>query len=576
MQGLLTSFGEKINVENPLPEYPRPQMERDSFFSLNGQWDYAILPKGTKLEAYQGKIVVPFSPECTLSGVNKQVKYDDMLYYRRTFVVPEGFVKSRVLLHFGAVDYLCSVYINGKEAGKNRGGYYPFSFDITELLVAGENEITLSVSDPSEKGTQAKGKQTFKRGGIWYTPQSGIWQTVWLESVCESYISSFKLIPDIDSSTLTVNTVFAGTPSDVTVTVLDKGTEKVKAVLKGGSGVIALDNYQLWSPENPYLYDLVIEAGEDRIKSYFGMRKFSIGKDEKGVARLMLNNKPYFHNGLLDQGYWSDGMYTPPSDEAMIYDIQKMKDLGFNMLRKHIKIEPLRWYYHCDKLGMIVWQDMISGGGQYKFSIIGIYAFLGFKIKDNKYKRFSREDKAGRDEYYIDAKRMIDALFNTVSLGVWVPFNEGWGQFDAAVAYDFFKENDPTRSIDHASGWYDQGKGDFSSLHIYFKKISIKPDPRPIVLSEFGGYSYQEKGHSYDENKVFGYKKCATQKEFEDMYVKLYEDEIIPLIPEGLSATVYTEVSDVEDECNGLLTYDRKVLKVNEKRIRELNSRVKL
>lgn len=576
MKGLLTSFAEKIDLKMPLSEYPRPQMERDSYICLNGEWDYAILPKNAAFTGYQGKIIVPFSPECVLSGVQKFVTHNDMLYYRRFFSIPDGFNRGRILLNFGAVDYYCIVYINGTEVGENKGGYFPFSFDITGYIKEGENELSLRVVDPTEKGVQARGKQTTKRGGIWYTPQSGIWQTVWLESVCENHITSLKILPNIDLNILKISAIFSGAPQDISVIVSDKGKAAEKVVLKKGEGVIKMENYRLWSPENPYLYDLYIESGEDKIKSYFGMRKFSTSTDDDGLPRLMLNNKPYFHNGLLDQGYWSDGMYTAPSDEALIYDIECMKGLGFNMLRKHIKIEPLRWYYHCDRLGMIVWQDMINGGGEYKFSVIGVRAFLGFKVKDNKYKTFSRGDAAGREEYYIDAKRMVDTLINAVSIGVWVPFNEGWGQFDSVKAYDFFKTLDQTRIIDHASGWYDHGAGDLNSKHIYFRKVKIAPDSRPAALTEFGGYSYQVKGHSFDENKLFGYKKFASQKEFEDAYVQLYEIEIIPLIRKGLCATVYTEVSDVEDECNGLLTYDRKVLKVNKERIRALNAKLKL
>lgn len=576
MENLYTVFGENIDKTNPLPEYPRPQLQRESFLSLNGEWDYAILEKEENLSEYQGKILVPFSPECTLSGVKKIVTDKDTLYYRRTFNISKEFLLARTLLHFGAVDYLCEVKINGKEAGRNRGGYYPFSFDISKLINEGENIITVEVTDPSEKGTQARGKQTSKRGGIWYTPQSGIWQTVWLESVCENYITSLKITPDIDKNILYIDTSYNNDILQAKVSVLDKGKVVAEAEIVEGKGKVSFSNYQLWSPENPFLYDIIIEAGEDKVQSYFGMRKFSIGKDEKDIPRLMLNNKPYFHNGLLDQGYWSDGMYTPPSDEAMIYDIQLMKELGFNMLRKHIKIEPLRWYYHCDRLGMLVWQDMINGGGKYSFFTIGVRPFLGNMMDDTNYKKFARENIEGRDEYYVDAKRMIDTLYNTVSLALWVPFNEGWGQFDSKKAYDFFKENDQTRLIDHASGWHDQGIGDIKSPHIYFRPIKMKRDHRPFVLSEFGGYSLHVKGHMYNDNKFFGYKKFYDQKSYEEEFIKLYETQIIPLISQGLCATVYTELSDVEDECNGLVTYDRKVLKVNKEKIREINDKIKI
>lgn len=576
MKKLYTKFGENIDKSNPLSEYPRPQLKRDSFVSLNGEWDYAILSQKEKLNEYQGKILVPFSPECILSGVEKVVTENDVLYYKRTFSLPENFLKSRLLIHFGAVDYLCEVKINGKVAGINRGGYYPFSFDITELIKKGENTITVEVTDPSENGTQARGKQTSKRGGIWYTPQSGIWQTVWLESVCESFVTSLKVTPDIDNNVIVIEAFFNDDIPNAKATIFDKGKVVAESVLEKGKAEIKLSNYQKWSPENPYLYDIIIEAGEDKVESYFGMRKFSIGNDEKDIPRLMLNNEPYFHNGLLDQGYWSDGMYTPPSDEAMIYDIQLMKELGFNMLRKHIKIEPLRWYYHCDRLGMLVWQDMINGGGKYSLFTIAIRPFLGNMMDDTKYKKFARADKVGREEYFVDAKRMIDTLYNTVSLALWVPFNEGWGQFDSKKVYDFFKKLDSTRIIDHASGWHDQGHGDLKSPHIYFRPVKMKRDNRPFVLSEFGGYSLQVKGHMYNDNKFFGYKRFYDQQSFEKAYINLYEKEIITLISQGLCATVYTELSDIEDECNGIVTYDRKVLKLNKEKVRKLNDKIKI
>lgn len=574
---LYTIFGENIDKSCPLKEYPRPQMRRDSYICLNGFWDYAILEKDKNLEEYQGQILVPFSPECILSGVERMVSDKDALWYRRVFNLPKEFNKGRVILHFGAVDYLCEVRINNEVAGKNVGGYFPFSFDITKLIKSGENIIEVKVIDPSEKGIQARGKQTTKRGGIWYTPQSGIWQTVWLESVPERYIERLVINTNIDDNTLSLKAIYNINIKGTKVTVLDKGEIKAEFLLNdNGFGNVRLDDCQLWSPENPYLYDLEILAGQDKVYSYCGMRKFSIGKDDRNIPRLMLNNKPYFHNGLLDQGYWSDGMYTPPSDEAMIYDIQLAKEMGYNMLRKHIKIEPLRWYYHCDRLGMLVWQDMINGGGEYKLSTIAIKPFIGKRLEDNNYKAFSRQDETGREEYYIDTKRTIEALYNIVSLAMWVPFNEGWGQFDSRKVYQFIKGIDDTRIIDHASGWHDQGIGDIKSVHIYFKPIKMRLDNRPFVISEFGGYSLQVKGHVFNEKKFFGYKKFYERDAFEQAYVKLYENKIIPLIEKGLSATVYTELSDVEDECNGIVTYDRKVVKLDKRKIRKINDKMRL
>ncbi len=417
MERLYTRWGKELNKDLPLNDYPRPQLKRNSFINLNGEWNYAIYDEYKKFTGYQGKITVPFSPECMLSGVEKLVEPTDILYYQRYFEFKRS--NSKVLLHFGAVDYECEVILNNTVIGEHKGGYLPFTFDVTPFILDGENDLRVTVKDPSNTGTQARGKQTFKRGGIWYTPQSGIWQTVWIEEVPQDYIKSIKLTPDIDRDELNIEIDYTGSLyDDCAAIALNDGEVMAGVKLTGGKGTIKLENYECWSPENPKLYDLKIVAGNDQIESYFGMRKFSVGKDENGVPRYMLNNEPYFFNGLLDQGYWSDGMYTAPSDEALIYDIQTMKDLGFNTLRKHIKIEPLRWYYHCDRLGMIVWQDMINGGGEYSFITIGVMPFLSMlfnnkhigRVTDGKkhYKYFSRQDPAGRDEIFEDSAEMID------------------------------------------------------------------------------------------------------------------------------------------------------------------------
>lgn len=587
MEKMLTRWGKNLDKNAPLQEYPRPQMVRESYINLNGIWDYAILPKSKTFDKYQGQIVVPFSPESILSGVEKNVSDKDFLYYRKVFNFNK--TKERVLLHFGAVDYECEIYLNGKLAGKNKGGYYPFYFDVTDKISNGENVLTLRVSDPSDKGEQARGKQKVKRGGIWYTPQSGIWQTVWIEEVCENYIERIKITPNIDENSIEFEPAFSKEATAFQVVVLDKGTEIAKKVFKESKGVIKLEDYQLWSPENPYLYDYEIYAGDDKISGYFGMRKFSLGKDSQGITRLMLNNKPYFHNGLLDQGYWSDGIYTPASDEAFIYDIKTMKEMGFNMLRKHIKLEPLRWYYHCDKLGMIVWQDMISGGRNYSGLTVGFKPFLGLLTLNKKighmndgyknYGKFSRKDEQGRKEYYKDSQRLLDTLYNTVSLGVWVPFNEGWGQFDSLKACDFYRKQDPTRLIDHASGWHDQGGGDLNSFHIYFTKYKFPKynakDDRAIAVTEFGGYSIRIKGHMYNDNN-FGYRLFKTKESYVKALEKLYKESIADNIKNGLSACVYTEVSDVEEESNGLLTYDREIIKIDIDKMKEINRLIKI
>lgn len=590
MEKLLTRWGKNLDKNLPLNDYPRPQLKRDSFINLNGEWNYAIYDEYKKFAGYQGKIIVPFSPECILSGVEKIVEPSDILYYQKIFKFKR--TNHRALLHFGAVDYECKVLLNGKLVGEHKGGYTPFTFDVTPYILDGENDLRLEVKDPTQTGTQARGKQTFKRGGIWYTPQSGIWQTVWIEEVCEGYIESIKLTPDIDNDELQIEIKYNG-PADAEMAAiaLEKGTVMNGCKLENGKGIIKLADYECWSPENPVLYDLKIVAGNDHVESYFGMRKFSVGEDENGTPRFMLNNKPYFFNGLLDQGYWSDGMYTAPHDDALIYDIQTMKDLGFNTLRKHIKIEPLRWYYHCDRLGMIVWQDMINGGGAYNFLAIGTLPFFGMLFSNkkighvndsNKHFRFyARTDEKGREEYFKDSEEMIDLLYNVPSLALWTPFNESWGQFESAKACEFYRKKDPTRLIDHASGWADQGAGDVNSFHIYFTPFWFpkynKNDNRPIALTEFGGYSIQPKGHMYNKSKFFGYRKYYDQEKFDDAIRNLYENRILNCIKnKGLSAIIYTEVSDVEDECNGLLSYDREVIKITPDVMKDINSKIKL
>ena len=580
-EAMLTPWGEALDREHPLPEYPRPQLRRNSYLNLNGIWEYAITKTAEKPAAMQGEIVVPFSPETPLSGVGHILQPDEYLWYRRSVTLPEGFFQGgRLLLHFGAVDQRCTVWVNGQEAGSHTGGYLPFTLDVTELIEGDAFTLELRVTDPTDTGSLSRGKQRLKNTGIWYTPQSGIWQTVWMECVPENYLRSLRITPKPEENAVHIR-LEADDPAMAAVTICrDGGIIAEGQTDENGESTLTIpaEELRLWSPEDPVLYDAAITlAGGDKVESYFGMRAFGIGKDEKGLPRLLLNGKPYFQNGLLDQGYWSDGYYTAPSDEALIHDIAEMKQLGFNMLRKHIKVEPLRWYYHCDRLGMLVWQDMMNGGESYSPLSIYVFSNLGLRVKDDRYRYFSRSDEAGRTHYYEELGQMIDLLYNTVSLALWVPFNEGWGQFDALKAAEFIRKRDDTRPIDHASGWYDQGGGDIKSIHWYFRPYHHKQPPkeqRPICLTEYGGYNCAVPGHCWGEGAEFGYKKIADPAEFNRAFQKLMEEQIIPAKERGLAAAVYTQVSDVEGERNGLLTYDRKVCKANEAIFRAVNAKL--
>lgn len=580
-EAMLTPWGEALDREHPLPEYPRPQLRRNSYLNLNGIWEYAITKTAEKPAAMQGEIVVPFSPETPLSGVGHILQPDEYLWYRRSVTLPEGFFRGgRLLLHFGAVDQCCTVWVNGQEAGSHTGGYLPFALDVTELIEGDAFTLELRVTDPTDTGSLSRGKQRLKNAGIWYTPQSGIWQTVWMECVPENYLRSLRITPKPEENAVHIR-LEADDPAMAAVTICrDGGIIAEGQTDENGESTLTIpaEELRLWSPEEPFLYDVAITlAGGDKVESYFGMRAFGIGKDEKGLPRLLLNGKPYFQNGLLDQGYWSDGYYTAPSDEALIHDIAEMKRLGFNMLRKHIKVEPLRWYYHCDRLGMLVWQDMMNGGESYSPLSIYVFSNLGLRVKDDRYRYFSRSDEAGRTHYYEELGQMIDLLYNTVSLALWVPFNEGWGQFDALKAAEFIRKRDDTRPIDHASGWYDQGGGDIKSIHWYFRPYHHKQPPkeqRPICLTEYGGYNCAVPGHCWGEGAEFGYKKIADPAEFNRAFQKLMEEQIIPAKERGLAAAVYTQVSDVEGERNGLLTYDRKVCKANEAIFRAVNAKL--
>lgn len=554
---MLTPWGEKLRKDAVLPEYPRPQLRRDSYLNLNGEWDYAITGDSRTPGEWDGLILVPFSPESALSGVSRSLGPDEYLWYHRVAELPEGFHRGRLLLHFGAVDQMCIVYVNGEMVISHVGGFTPFSADITDAVKGSRVEILVAVRDTTDCSCHSRGKQKSRRGGIWYTPQSGIWQTVWMESVPENYIRGLRLIPRFDEKKIEVWVAGEGQcHGEIGGAAYDFPA--------GEPAILPLPGeMRPWSPEDPYLYDLTLTLGEDRVESYFAMRKFSVEPDGTGQRRLFLNGRPYFQNGLLDQGYWSDGLLTAPSDEAMIFDIQTAKDSGFNMLRKHIKLEPLRWYYHCDRLGMLVWQDMPNGGDRYKALCVSAPLVTGIHVKDDRYGFFARRDEEGRKQYYAELREMVNALINCPCIAVWVPFNEGWGQFDARAACELIWKMDQTRPIDHASGWHDQRFGELKSLHVYFKEYRFEPDKlnRAVVLSEFGGYNHRVEGHSFGK-KNFGFKKFDSANSLVFALRELYKGQIVPACREGLSAAVYTQLSDVEDELNGLVTYDRRVVKI--------------
>lgn len=565
---LYTKWGEEQRTKT-LTEYPRPQLRRDSYIPLNGLWNYAITKNAKFPGRFDGRIVVPFSPESILSRVNKQIMPKDYLWYERKFNVKELKANSRLILHFGAVDQYARVFVNRKKVTSHTGGYLPFSVDITDMLVKGKNELHVLARDLSDTSYHCRGKQKLLRGGMFYTAQSGIWQSVWMEWVPDYYIKSLRITPLYEKSMVQLEITMNGRKEEADVPVWIQVTEKEQIIISkeesGNKFLIPMPGFIPWSPENPYLYGLTVVVGEDKIDSYFAMRKVEVKKDEEGTLRIFLNDKAYFQNGVLDQGYWPDGLYTPPSDEAMVQDILAMKKLGFNMLRKHIKVEPLRWYYHCDRLGMLVWQDMVNGGDRYNMLFLGylpnFFPKAADRIKDSRYSLFSRKNEKGRQEWQEDMVGTIDHLYNSPSIVVWVPFNEGWGQFDAKEAVDLIKKLDPTRLVDQASGWFDQKGGDFKSIHNYFRKLRIVTEERAVVLSEFAGFACPVTDHMFSKN-IYGYKIYKNREDLEKALYKLYKEELPALIKKGLSAAVFTQLSDVEDEINGLMTYDRKVLKV--------------
>ena len=568
-----TKWAEQINPQNVLPEYPRPQLERTDWVNLNGEWEYAIKPKGeVEPNSFDGNILVPFAVESSLSGVQKEVGENNELWYKRSFAVPANWKNKDVVLNFGAVDWKADVFVNDILIGSHQGGFTPFSFNITPYLTGKSNQkLVVRVWDPSDRGYQPRGKQTSNPEGIWYTPVTGIWQTVWLEPVATNHITSVKSIPNIDNGTMNV-TVGTSQPCNtavVEVKLLDKG--QVVASAKGVQGKelrLAVQNPTLWDTSNPYLYDMKVSLTKDGkvvddVKSYTAFRKISSKRDANGIMRMQLNNKNLFLYGPLDQGWWPDGLYTAPTDEALLYDIVKTKDWGFNMIRKHVKVEPARWYYHCDKEGILVWQDMPSGdmGNQW-----APHTYNGGTDKERS--------SASIANYYQEWKEIMDLCVSHPSVVVWVPFNEAWGQFDTEKVAEWTKNYDPSRLVNPASGGNHRACGDILDLHNYPGPSMFLFDPQRVtVLGEYGGIGLPLENHLWWNKRNWGYVQFKNSDEVTAEYVK-YANELKEMVDRGFSAAVYTQTTDVEGEVNGLMTYDRKEIKINEAAVKKANQTV--
>ena len=565
-----TEWAEKVDPSNVLPEYPRPIMQRTEWQNLNGLWNYAIRPTGEpEPQTFDGEILVPFAVESSLSGVQKRVGDKNELWYNRTFTVPSKWKDKKILLHFGAVDWKADVWVNDIKVGQHTGGYTPFSFDITPALVKGENKLVVKVWDSTDKSYQPRGKQVNNPEGIFYTPVTGIWQTVWLEPVAPEYIENIKSTPNIDNGTLTVDVSTQTRDAWIEVSVLD-GDEVVSTAkaLAGQPLQLNIPNAKLWSPESPFLYNLeiaLVRNGKviDQVSSYTAMRKYTTRRDKNGIVRLQLNNQDIFQFGPLDQGWWPDGLYTAPTDEALVYDIKKTKDFGYNMIRKHVKVEPARWYTHCDQLGIIVWQDMPSGGNCPRW--------INQRYFDGVEAVRSPESEAN---YRKEWKEIIDYLYNYPCIGVWVPFNEAWGQFKTVEIAQWTKEYDPSRLVNPASGGNFYTCGDMIDLHNYPEpKLYLYDAQRSTVLGEYGGIGWVVKGHIWEADRNWGYVQFNSSDEVTAEYIK-YAKQLKDLIYKGFSAAVYTQTTDVEGEINGLMTYDRKVVKMNEEQIRKINQEI--
>lgn len=590
---LYTRWGEEVALESkkqdyvPLREYPRPQMKREQYEILNGWWKYQIvrektweIPRGGN---FQGEILVPFSPESALSGVGRQLLPGETLWYSRDiWVNQEEHQGKRLLLHFGAVDQECRIYWNGVLVGAHMGGYLPFSLEITGYVKEGINHIWVACRDDSDTGWHSRGKQKLEAGGMFYTAQSGIWQTVWMEWVPDYYVHQLKITPEYDDGALDLGVYPEGgspdqqRPLEVEIFEGDRKVCHHKAWIQEASVTVhlKLPGFRKWSPEDPFLYSLRVKLGEDRVESYFAMRVFSKEPDTQGTPRLCLNHRPYFFNGVLDQGYWPDGLYTAPTDEALRADILRMKKHGFRLMRKHCKIEPLRWYYHCDRLGMVVWQDMVNGGETYDMKKLCYLPTIFPRLMEKRgwsAVAAGRKNMKGCQEWLEECKETIRVLYNSPSVGAWVIFNEGWGQFATEPVTRMVKKADPTRPVDSASGWFDCDCGDIKSTHNYFdaltcprdKKREKKEEGRACVISEYGGLSLAVEDH-ISGDQVYGYKKMRDREEFQSQF-RLMQQQIRKLQKNGLSAAIYTQVSDIEDEINGIYTYDRKICKLKER-----------
>ena len=564
-----TNWANKIDPENVLPEYPRPILERTEWQNLNGLWDYAILPAGrTEPDRFDGKILVPFAVESSLSGVQKEVGDKNELWYKRTFTIPSGWKGKNILLHFGAVDWKAEIFINDIKIGMHTGGYTPFCFDITPFLKSGSQKLTVKVWDGTDRGFQPRGKQVSRPEGIWYTSVTGIWQTVWLEPVNEKYITNVKSVPDIDNNRLSVDVSAKNTRfSDIVEVKVFSGGNVIASAKAVPCQTLDLNipNAKLWSPESPFLYDMEITLYADgkiadKVKSYCAMRKISTKRDENGIIRMQLNNKDYFQFGPLDQGWWPDGLYTAPTDEALAYDIKKTKDFGFNMIRKHVKVEPARWYTHCDKLGILVWQDMPNGDRSPHWQ--------NRKYFDGTELKRSPESEAN---YRKEWKEIMDLTSVHPSVVVWVPFNEAWGQFKTDEIAEWTKAYDPSRLVNPASGGNFYRTGDIFDLHNYpGPEMYLYDAERVTVLGEYGGIGLPLEGHLWQTDRNWGYVQFKNSKEVTDEYIK-FAEQLKRMIKSGFSAAVYTQTTDVEGEVNGLMTYDRKVVKLEEDRLRKVN-----